>query len=73
MSPVMNRRTFLGAAALSTLPAAAQVKRQSGTHVRIGLNAYSFNRPLTAGTMKLEDVIDYCASQNLDGIDLTGY
>jgi len=73
MTPVMNRRTFLGAAALSTLPAAAQVKRQSGTHVRIGLNAYSFNRPLTAGAMKLDDVIDYCASQSLDGVDLTGY
>lgn len=58
---------------MSALPAAAQVKRQSGTHVRIGLNAYSFNRPLTQGSMKLDDVIDYCASQNLDGADLTGY
>jgi sugar phosphate isomerase/epimerase len=73
MTPVMNRRTFLAAAGLAALPAAGQVKRQSGTHVRIGLNAYSFNRPLTAGTMKLDDVIDYCASQNLDGVDLTGY
>jgi sugar phosphate isomerase/epimerase len=73
MSAVMNRRTFLGAAAVATLPVGAQVKREAGTHVRIGLNAYSFNRPLTAGTMKLDDVIDYCASQNLDGVDLTGY
>jgi sugar phosphate isomerase/epimerase len=71
----MNRRAFFaaGAAALSSLPAGAQVKRQPGTHVRIGLNAYSFNRPLTAGQMKLDDVIDYCAAQNLDGVDLTGY
>jgi len=73
MTPVMNRRTFLSAAAVSAIPAGAQVKRQGGTHVRIGLNAYSFNRPLTAGTMKLDDVIDYCALQNLDGVDLTGY
>lgn len=69
----MNRRTFLGAAALAAGPAGAQVKRQNGAHVRIGLNAYSFNRPLTAGSMKLDDVIDYCAAQNLDGVDLTGY
>lgn len=70
----MNRRTFLGAAAAAAaLPAGAQVKRQSGTHVRIGLNAYSFNRPLTSGAMKLDDVLDYCASQNIDGVDLTGY
>jgi sugar phosphate isomerase/epimerase len=71
----MNRRAFFaaGAAALFSVPAGAQVKRQPGTHVRIGLNAYSFNRPLTAGQMKLDDVIDYCAAQNLDGVDLTGY
>jgi len=70
----MNRRTFLGgAAAIPALPASSQIKRQSGTHLRIGLNAYSFNRPLTAGTMTLDDVIDYCAAQNLDGVDLTAY
>lgn len=71
----MNRRSFFGAgtAALASLPAGAQIKRRPGTHVRIGLNAYSFNRPLTAGQMTLDDVIDYCATQNLDGVDLTGY
>ncbi len=70
----MKRRTFLaGTALVAAAPVTAQVKRQSGTHVRIGLNAYSFNRPLTAGTMKLEDVLDYCAAQNIDGVDLTGY
>ena len=67
----MNRRNFLLAAA--ALPAVAQVKRQSGTHVRLGLNAYSFNRPLLDGAMKLDDVIDYCAAQKIDGVDLTGY
>ena len=52
----MNRRTFLGGvAAIPAIPASAQIKRQSGTHLRIGLNAYSFNRPLTAGTMTLDD------------------
>jgi sugar phosphate isomerase/epimerase len=74
MSTAMNRRTFLSAAAAASIvPASGQVKRQSGTHLRVGLNAYSFNRPLTAGTMKLDDVIDYCAAQNIDGVDLTGY
>ena len=34
---------------------------------------YSFNRPLTAGTMKLDDLIDYCADHDIDGVDLTGY
>lgn len=69
----MNRRSFVSLGALAALPAAAQVHRRPGTHLKIGLNAYSFNRPLTAGTMKLPEVIDYCAAHNIDGVDLTGY
>lgn len=70
----MNRRSFLaGAAAVSALPGSAQVKRVAGSHFRVGLNAFSFNRPLIAREMKLDDVIDYCASQNIEGVDLTGY
>ena len=69
----MNRRTFLGAAAAAAAPLPAQIQRQRGTRLRIALNAYSFNRPLTAGTMKLDDVIDYCAAHEVDGVDLTGY
>jgi sugar phosphate isomerase/epimerase len=66
----MKRRSFL---ALAGLPAAAQVHRRPGTHLKVGLNAYSFNRPLTAGAMKLPEVIDYCAAHDIDGVDLTGY
>jgi len=81
----MRRRRFLaaalGAAALSAAGtplarrAAAQgrVSRSSGARVRLGLNAYSFNEPLRAGTMTLDDVVDYCAQQGLDGLDATGY
>jgi len=80
----MQRRqllTALPAAALaaSAAPtparegAASRVMRRTGTHVKIGLNAYSFNRPLMARTMNLNDVIDYCAANNIDGVDLTGY
>lgn len=73
----VNRRSFLAAAAMgataAALPAAAQVKRRAGTKVTIGLNAYSFNRPLTAGQMTLDDVIDYCAAERIDAVDLTGY
>ncbi len=71
----MNRRTFL--TALPAVPALAAtngpVRRRPGTRIRIGLNAYSFNKPLMAGKMNLDDVIDYCAEQQIDGVDLTGY
>jgi sugar phosphate isomerase/epimerase len=72
----MNRRTFLTAIPVSASAMAATtgaVARRPGTRIRIGLNAYSFNKPLMAGKMNLDDVIDYCAEQQIDGVDLTGY
>jgi sugar phosphate isomerase/epimerase len=45
----------------------------SGTRVRLGLNAYSFNEPLRAGTMTLDDVVDFCAQHGIDELDATGY
>lgn len=68
--PVVNRRHFLAAPLAA---AAGTVSRRPGTRIRVGLNAYSFNRPLTEGKMTLNDVIDYCAAQEIDGVDLTGY
>ena len=50
-----------------------EVKRRAGSRIKIGLNAFSFNKPLLAGKMTILDVIDYCAQQQLDGVDLTGY
>src|SRR5689334_21226815 len=78
MNHNIQRRAFLAALAAASsppLPAAAigEVNRVKGSHIRIGLNAYSFNRPLTAGTMTLDDVIDYCAQHDIDGLDATGY
>src|SRR5215472_6134604 len=77
------RRAFLtrsiaaAATALATRPktarAAGEVKRRAGTKIKLALNSYSFNRPLMAGEMTLDDVIDYCAAHNIDGLDATGY
>lgn len=83
MSDNLLRRRFLtrsigvAASALAMRPdvalAAGEVKRRPGTRIRIGLNAYSFNAPLMAGKMTLDDVIDYCTQHNVDGLDATGY
>src|SRR5882672_4838552 len=73
----LTRSIAIAASALAATPeaalAAGEVKRRSGTRIRIGLNSYSFNRPLMAGEMTLDDVIDYCAAHDIDGVDLTGY
>ena len=79
----VQRRQFLtrsigvAASALALRPESAlaigEVQRRPGTRIKIGLNAFSFNRPLLAGKMNLDDVIDYCALHNIDGVDATGY
>jgi sugar phosphate isomerase/epimerase len=70
----MHRRAFLTAGLTAGLARAQRrVPREAGAHYRIGLNAYSFNAPLRAGTMTLEDVVRYCARHDIDAVDPTGY
>jgi sugar phosphate isomerase/epimerase len=85
MSTPVRRREFLSAAFGSTalaltgtaragsLTIQGRVSRASGSRVRLGLNAYSFNEPLRAGTLTLDDLVDFCAQHGLDGLDATGY
>jgi len=84
MNHDIQRRRFLtrsiGIAAVSALSAGPKpalavelLKRIPGTKIKIALNSYSFNRPLTAGKMTLDDVIDYCALHDIEGVDTTGY
>jgi len=53
--------------------AAGEIKRRSGVRLKLALNSYSFNRPLMDHKMTLEDVIDFCAAHDIDGLDATGY
>ena len=48
-------------------------EKTKSRHLKTSLNAYSFNDPLMAKTMTLDDLLDYCAEHNFDGVDLTGY
>jgi sugar phosphate isomerase/epimerase len=41
--------------------------------LKTSLNAFSFNAPLSAGSMTIEDMIDFCAATGFDGVDITGY
>ena len=45
----------------------------TSSKIKICLNAYSFNQPLLAGEMTIIDMIDFCASLGLEGVDITGY
>jgi sugar phosphate isomerase/epimerase len=41
--------------------------------IKISLNAYSFNKPLLAGEMTIDDMLDIAAEIGFEGVDLTGY
>ena len=45
----------------------------SQTGLKVSLMAYSFSKALIAGTMTLENVIEYCARTGFEGADITGY
>ena len=72
-----NRRGFLTAsmslAASSAEPLNAKVTRDAGVKLKLGLNAYSFDKPLRNGSMTLTDAVHFCAQHNVDALDPTGY
>ncbi|MEZ5043130.1 MAG: sugar phosphate isomerase/epimerase family protein [Saprospiraceae bacterium] len=43
------------------------------SRLKLSLNAYSFNAPLTKGEMDVDDLIDFCANNGFDGVDITAY
>ncbi len=73
----MYRRNFLTAtaslAAASAIPLQAKVTRETGVKLKLGLNAYSFDKQLKAGTMTLADAVHFCAQHGVDALDPTGY
>jgi sugar phosphate isomerase/epimerase len=50
-----------------------EISRLAGTHIRIALNSYSFDRTLRAGSITLPGVIRYCAQHGIEALDATGY
>jgi sugar phosphate isomerase/epimerase len=83
----LNRASLapLGAAAALGLgaggPAVAQapIKRAGGPRLKLSLNAYSFNKALNdhlkgrGQGVTLFDLLDFCAEENFDALDPTGY
>jgi sugar phosphate isomerase/epimerase len=73
----LSRRKFFAGSLLMAAPLATQapanVPREPGVKLKLALNAYSFDKPLRAGSMTLEDVVHFCAQQRVDALDATGY
>jgi sugar phosphate isomerase/epimerase len=84
MTKPKSRRKFLktlvaapAVAALTTSPffslSAESTKNTFSHKFKTSLNVYSFNSLLREGKIDLFDVLDFCAEQNFDAIDPTGY
>ena len=66
----------------NSVEAQKPAERMDNSYMKLSLAAYSFNRflpnswrgtPSPDATMTLKDFIRYCAEQNIDGTELTGY
>ncbi len=73
-------RTVMTASAVTgisgfSVASAQEAKKSITNHNRfkISLNAYSFNEPLRSGKTNLDAVLEFCARENFDAVDLTGY
>jgi sugar phosphate isomerase/epimerase len=85
MNKKFNRRKFtkfgaMAGAAVLAFPGIASAGNSSITrgqkgkgNLRIGLNAFSFDKPLRAGTMTIDDLLEFCARTGFESVDLTGY
>lgn len=66
-------KSLLIAPTLTTVGSINVEDKLKNGKLKTSLNAYSFNDPLMAKTMNLDDLLDFCAAHNFDGVDLTGY
>lgn len=80
MTNVSARRKFLkGVAAtgglLLTNPSisSSAESHQATNRLKIALNAYSFNEPLSKGNMDIDDMLEFCAQNGFYACDITAY
>ena len=68
-----------GGLPISSIAAQGPIKRVGGASLKISCNAYSFGKLLNdqlqgrGAGINLFDLADFCAKQNFDGFDATGY
>jgi sugar phosphate isomerase/epimerase len=78
----LHRRKFLSSA--MAIPAAAGIMLNpptataknvlvSSNGLKTSLNAYSFNASLLDGSMTISSLLDFCAANSFDGVDITAY
>jgi len=65
---------FVAAGALgATSTFANSANHPIASSLKVSLNAFSFNDPLTKGAMSIDDMIEFCAEKGFLGVDITAY
>ncbi|WP_339875939.1 sugar phosphate isomerase/epimerase family protein [uncultured Algoriphagus sp.] len=59
--------------AIINFPFQAKLQHNHTSKLKTSLNAYSFNASLMKGEMNLDDLLEYCAANQFDGVDITAY
>jgi sugar phosphate isomerase/epimerase len=81
MSKQLHRRQFLSNLAVLPLITSTGIKlvqpaspfNTSAGRLKTSLNAYSFNDLLSKGEMTIFDMLEFCADEGFDAVDITGY
>ncbi|MEP7372704.1 MAG: sugar phosphate isomerase/epimerase family protein [Chitinophagaceae bacterium] len=84
MNNKLQRRKFLASmigmpavlsACSSSKPVSlsSQPNQKKSNGLKTSLNAFSFNTPLSDGSMTINDMLDFCAATGFEGVDITGY
>ena len=64
---------FLLAFVLVSPQVGAKVYKNLPGKLKTSLNAFSFNKPLLNGEMNLDQLLEFCAENQIDAVDLTAY
>jgi len=64
---------FISLLLISTSQLYGKSVKNFPTKLKTSLNAYSFSKPLLNGEMNLDQLIEFCALNQIDAVDLTAY
>lgn len=83
MKPSIRRRNFVKSmlatplaitGAMGITPSfASDAQTPKPSSLKVSLNAYSFNAPLTSGAMSISDMLQFCADKGFLAVDITAY
>ncbi|WP_411274192.1 sugar phosphate isomerase/epimerase family protein [Daejeonella sp.] len=57
----------------ASFPLTGMSQQKLPQKLKTSLNAYSFNDPLIKGEMNLDNLLEYCAANQFDAVDITAY